>query len=476
VADVRPPAPVAPRRQPRPDALLKLVGIIVLTYIWRVQDMIGPLSKVKFPTMITLIVLWVYSTDVKRVRRYRQVRCGILTLLFVMAAIIAAGVPTSILPGATFDFLLKDFLPDVLMVVVVASSLRGQRDLDWLLGVHVAGALVYNVYALVFFGVDGSGRLGGMLYYDANDFSQTIVCTLPITFYFLREGAPRWQRRLAFGAIPILIVNFVRAGSRGGFLGFAIVAVCTLLGFNAIKATKRLGAVVFLFAGISLVGGDAFWAKMRTILKPNDDYNMQSDTGRWQLWKNAISIVRQRPFLGVGARQYAEANATLSDLAKARIEAGLGMIPWQRAHNAYVSVAAETGVGGFVVFMSLLLLNLGVVLRLVGRAQALAGGEDLAALARALAISLVGYMVSAFFLTAEYQAVLYLNIGFTVGLRKLVVMMEAGRLPGMASTPAPVPVRPSAARMTMPWRPVVPPAPTWMYAPAGSRRARAAAS
>ena len=445
-----------------PDVLLRMVGIIILTYIWRIQDMIGPLSKVKFPTMITLLVLWMYFTDSKTIRRYRFVRSPIMALLFVMACIIAAGIPTSILPGATLDFLLKDFLPDVLMVLVLAASVRGVRDLEWLLGVHVAGAMVYNLYALLFFGVDGSGRLGGMLYYDANDFSQTIICTLPVTMYFLRGGAPSWQRKLALAAIPVLITNFVRAGSRGGFLGFAAVALCSLIGFSPIKATRRFAAVALMLGGISVVGGDAFWAKMKTILSPKDDYNMQSETGRWQLWKNALSIVRQRPIVGVGARQYAEANATLSDLARSRIEAGLGMIPWERAHNAYVSVMAETGVPGFAVFCSLLLTSLGLAMSLASCAGQLAGGAELAALARALAIALVGYMVSAFFLTAEYQAVLYLNVGLLLAVRKLTNALSAPATARSTATPrraarpliaspraAPIPI---AARIAMPRR------------------------
>jgi hypothetical protein len=432
----RPSAPSPSRQSPRqkPDVLLKLVGIIILTYIWRVQDMIGPLSKLKFPTMITLLVLWTYSTDMKPIRRYRLVKCGIMTMLLVMAGIIAAGIPTSILPGATLDFYLKDFLPDVLMVVVVAASVRGLRDLEWLLAVHVAGATIYNIYALVFFGLDGSGRLGGALYYDANDFSQTIILTLPVTMYFLRAGSSGWQKKLACAALPFLLINFVRAGSRGGFLGFAAIAVCSLFGFAPIKPIKRFAAVAIMLGGISAVGGDAFWAKMRTILKPNDDYNMQSDTGRWQLWKNALSIVRQRPFVGVGARQYPEANATLSDLARARIEGGLGMIPWQRAHNAYVSVAAETGVIGFVVFCSLLIACLALSIMLTIRGGRTPGGADLAAISRMLAIALVGFMVSAFFLTAEYQAVLYLNIGLLLATRKLVNVT-------MAAAPPPPPKR-----------------------------------
>jgi O-antigen ligase len=413
----RPTTNVARRK---PDALLTVIALLIASYIWRLQDMIVVLGKIKFPTLLALVVLWLYLMDTKTVRRFRYVQSPTLKLLFVWTAIIAFGIPTSVLPGATFDFLTKDFLPDVLMVTVVGAGIRSLRDLEWLLAVDVIGAMAYNIYTVLFFSVDDSnGRLGGLLYYDGNDLAQIIVCTLPVTFYFLRDGSPRWQRRLALCSLPVLLLNFIRAGSRGGFLGFAAIVVAALLAFRPIKPRKRLAAILLLLGAISVIGGDAFWAKMKTILSPDDDYNMKSETGRWQVWKNGMSLIRQRPFLGVGARQFAQANASMSDLARQRIAVDDGRIPWQPAHNSYVSVAAETGVGGFAVFASLLIGSLLGTIRLMLRARRLAGGADLAALASSLALVFVGYMVSAFFLTAEYQAVLYLNFGFLIGMRKL---------------------------------------------------------
>jgi O-antigen ligase len=241
-----------------------------------------------------------------------------------------------------------------------------------------------------------------------------------------------------------LIINFIHAGSRGGFLGLIAIGTCTVLGFRPIKARKRLSAFIFALGALTVVGGDAFWAKMKTIFAPEDDYNVSSETGRLQIWRNGLSLIRQRPFLGVGAREFSEAEGTLSDLARERIEVGAGLIPWQRAHNSYLSVAAETGLGGFAVFVTLLLTSLFVALSLVRRANRLPGGRDLAALARALAISLIGYIVSAFFLTSEYQAVLYLDLGLLVGVRKLVTLRrrqpEAAPRPQWQPTPRP-PVR-----------------------------------
>lgn len=424
-----------------------LVALMDLTYIWRIQDILTPLAVIKFPTLVGLTALALYAFDKRRVRRLRFVRSPVVVLLLGFALVIVAGVPTSLLASSTVEFLMKDFLPNVFMAVLVAACVRGTRDLDWLLGVHMIGAMLYGLYAFLFFdAAAATGRLEHLLYYDSNDLALATVSTLPVTIYFLRDRSPRWQRRIALCVAPILLLNFVRSASRGGFLGLITIAVCLMVGYRPVKTRRRIAALALCIGAMLVFGGSAFWEQMKTILAPNDDYNMQSETGRWQIWQNGLSIVRQRPFLGVGARQFPEAEATLSDLGRERRESRERQLPWQAAHNSYISVAAETGVFGFVLFVSLLVTSIGTALSMIREAR-VNGSADLAALSRALAVAFAGYVVSAFFLSAEYQAILYLNIGCVLAVRKLV-----------KQSPAHAP----AARQLNPWAP--PPRARWREA------------
>jgi O-antigen ligase len=158
---------------------------------------------------------------------------------------------------------------------------------------------------------------------------------------------------------------------------------------------------------------------------------MTSETGRWQIWQNGLSVVRQRPFLGVGARLFPEGEATLSELGRLRAEMQERQLPWQAAHNSYISVAAETGVFGFILFVSLLLTAVGTALKALRVARA-RHAQDLAALSRALAVALAGYAVSAAFLSAEYQAIFYLNLGYVLAARKLARLSHAAELETIA--------------------------------------------
>jgi len=129
-------------RRVKRDALMYLVALMDLTYIWRIQDILTPLAVIKFPTLVGLTALALYAIDKRRVRRLRFVRSPVVVLLLGFAFVIVAGVPTSLLASSTVEFLMKDFLPNVFMAVLIAACVRGTRDLDWLLGAHMIGANV----------------------------------------------------------------------------------------------------------------------------------------------------------------------------------------------------------------------------------------------------------------------------------------------------------------------------------------------
>ena len=94
----------------------------------------------------------------------------------------------------------------------------------------------------------GSWRLGGLYYYDANDYATLAVSALPLGLYFAL-GQHRSSRRVAGAAgLVALSITFVWSGSRGGFLALLGVAAFVLFRFPAIKKTWRVlgtAAVVY---------------------------------------------------------------------------------------------------------------------------------------------------------------------------------------------------------------------------------------
>ncbi len=136
------------------------------------------------------------------------------------------------------------------------------------------------------------------------------------------------------------------------------------------------------------------------------------------------------PITGVGIGAFPVAEGTISRLAKVQ-DYGEGL-KWSAAHNSFVQVGAELGFPGLLVFLALLFAGLGRARRAVMLGLAV-GDERAAAMGDALAASLVGYMVSGFFLSEGYSVFAYSMIGIAIGLHEALVRQASVRRAGRAN-------------------------------------------
>ena len=142
------------------------------------------------------------------------------------------------------------------------------------------------------------------------------------------------------------------------------------------------------------------------------------------------------PFLGVGAQAFGIAEGTLAPEAARLEEYGKGF-KWSTAHNAFVEVGAEIGVFGLLLFVGLFVGAFRILARV--RRGPLREG---ALLARALTASLVGFAVTAFFLSQAYSAYFYTLLGMTLGLARV---RDAAQVPLAHAGPG------SRRPGTLPW-------------------------
>jgi O-antigen ligase len=92
---------------------------------------------------------------------------------------------------------------------------------------------------------------------------------------------------------------------------------------------------------------------------------------------------------------------------------------WSVAHNSYLETAAEAGAVALVCFLGMFMSTLVCLRRVTGAMGRLRHVARELALAQVLIASLVGYMICAFFLSAEYFAYPYVLIGMSLGLVKV---------------------------------------------------------
>lgn len=404
-----------------PDALLLVLAAVVLCYVWRLQDLFSIVGSLQIPLLSAGLAAAVYVLNDHPRRRLGEVDGPILRLLGGLAAIMVMGAPFAIIQSQTFTFFTRDFLPSIVLLTgLTAAAVRSEEDVRWLAGVHVAGAALFCLVVLGRYSVGASGRLGDLVYYDANDLGMLLVMTFPMGLFFLLRGRDLRVRLMSAAALLLFIVVIIKTGSRGAFVGFCIVGLWILVRYTAIPTGRRLAALAAAVVLLGVWGSSDYWNRMETLLSPTEDYNWagESESGRMEVWKRGVGYMFSHPLVGVGARNFSAAEGYLSRGGQLN-QLGAEGFKWSAAHNSFVEIGAETGVIGLLLFLALLFQGF----RISGRSPPAPSSDttpqDSEALRQALRVSLVGYMATGFFLSAAYDPILFAMLGLLAGIAKL---------------------------------------------------------
>ena len=401
VATVTAPAPKI--RRYKPDALLWVAVAFMWMNVWRFQELWSPLGKAKVSLMLEWVLLVLVATQTSKIRSWKWPASKIFAAPLMLIGLMLLSLPLNLYPGQGLTFITKDYGPTLLMFVSLAVGIRERDDLEFVSFAHLLGATVYSLYVFKFVPIGWDGRLGGLVYYDANDYGLLLVCALPFAIYFARPGVSTAKRVIAVGALALFVLMIVKSGSRGAFLGFIAVMAIIIWRYRAIPKRLRYGSAIAAISMLSLFGSARYWTMMKSILHPNDDYNTTSPVGRKAVWKRGMGYMLKRPAFGVGAAAFSTAEGVLSETSK-EFEANGGGFKWSTAHNSFVLVAAEEGLPGILLFVSMIWL----LIRQLSEVQAPPRGSPLvlpadAAFAQAMMVSVVGFCVAGFFVSAAYS-------------------------------------------------------------------------
>jgi O-antigen ligase len=221
----------------------------------------------------------------------------------------------------------------------------------------------------------------GMLH-DPNTLGQFLLLILPLLFVAKSDAGlgVGW-----LGAIPttlVFLLGVYFTGSRGAMLGLAV-----LVGLLLVRRLRTTGAIIAtVVGGLGLLIVNAY--KTRTI-------SLSGGMDRLAIWSDGLSYFRQSPLWGIGPRAFMDR---------------YGMT----AHNSFLLVAAELGIIGYFLWMSMIL----VTLIQLNRIPAIVGKSDpsLVRWAVALKISLGGYLFTSFFLSRAYELPLFMLLGMCGGV------------------------------------------------------------
>ncbi|HKR08968.1 MAG TPA: O-antigen ligase family protein [Gemmatimonadaceae bacterium] len=325
--------------------------------------------------------------------------------------------------GRAATYIIDNFsktLAITFLLIVAARELYDVRKLTW--AFMVAGVIL----AFLSLFVTGISKVSTGVSYDANDVGVFMAMSLPLALLFVMCAEKKRERYFAIIGIALIAATLAKTQSRGAFLGTIAVGGALLL-MPGISVRRRTIFVAAACVTMVVAAPDGYWTAMRSILSdPKADYNWDAVNGRRNLARRGMGYMLSYPAFGVGINNFPMAEGTISDKARYLVR-GKG-IRWAAPHNSFVQAGAEAGVTGLLLWISLLLTNIVLPLRLSRRIPRswLSGTPDqrfVAFGARYLPIAQLGFAVTAFFVSFAWLEPLYF-FGALIAAFSLIVKRD----------------------------------------------------
>lgn len=241
---------------------------------------------------------------------------------------------------------------------------------------------------------------------DPNELAQFLVMVIPFLWILRQRGYYLHNLLVVMAPTALFIWGIYLTHSRGAVLALVVILMLAL--------KDRLSLVATMVGGVL-----AFSALLLMNFSGGRDISLQAGADRLALWGDGFRLFMQSPLFGVGYLNFAK-----QDFG-------------HTAHNSFVVCLAELGILGYSFWVGLLVFTFSGLNSLIAslklKSPSPASADDDGAAepeensadpesadfdrwARALRISIAGFLAAAFFLSRAYVLPLYLILGMAVAL------------------------------------------------------------
>jgi putative inorganic carbon (hco3(-)) transporter len=252
--------------------------------------------------------------------------------------------------------------------------------------------------------------LGGQMT-DNNDFMVAVVSTLPLFVYFGFNYD--WKFKLPFrilmGLMFVLSVTaVVFSNSRGASVGLAgmLAIYCMIISRRRVRDTA---IIIVLLAGVWQILPDTYFQRMETI-QVGEEQTESSAAHRIEHAKAAWACTLDHPIFGVGPMCWLEIAPEYDRFLS-------------EPHNVWLKCSVEVGFVGLFFFLGAIGMTLFGAMR-VRRRATLLGDKDTASFATGMAMSVIGFIIPATFVSHPFSEMLWALFAVTNSLTTLYFLKK----------------------------------------------------
>ncbi len=391
---------------------------------------LAPLQLGKLSLVLGLVVVCAQNArDLKTLLFDSPVKKYLLTIV-ILAML---GLPFSVYIGDAIDKF-KGLLQMLLITSVIVAL--GKKNSESMKLCFIFMLLFLSIQTVL---QTATGRVSVSATYDPNDIAVLSIILLPIALSGLSHtnfAIKMTSLAASAGGVACIALS----GSRGGLLALLAVTMYAII----LEKKRRmllialcgLGALLF-----SAMAGDVLWERIQSLID-GTDYNFSTaGDSRMAIWTSGFKIMLSRPIFGVGIGQFVTGLATLSDS------------PWKTAHNSFLQIGMELGLGGLWAFCAILFF----IYRLsVQGSQADYLNHAQQKAYTSLRLSLLGFCVGGFLVSHAYSPTIYTLICYSVVMyynledAKEKALQKEATLDETKIAPSPPPLRPVKPQKMLP--------------------------
>ncbi len=303
---------------------------------------------------------------------------------------------------------LTRYIPNVALIPIVYTAARDRRGAMSVMIGLVAGALLSVIYGLLNPGPEEARLEGSAL--DPNELASVLVAGVALSAAFIvntKRASP--TRLLALFSVCLCVLGIFLTVSRGGLIALGVALVASIFLAGRWRPLALISTLLIISAGFYYFAVIAP-PEARERIATTSQGESELKQGRTTIWAVAERVVKANPVTGVGANnfQVSARQYLLQPGALGRTD--LILATPRVVHNTWLGMAAELGLVGLTMFVVIVLFCVGSAIRAARHFSALGdrGGE---ALARGLAVGLIGILVADTFISQEYSKSLWILLG-----------------------------------------------------------------
>ncbi len=335
-----------------------------------------------------------------------------------LVVLMIAITPICVAPGKAFFFLTHELIYIVVFYFCFCIFIKTERELSLSVAVMTISSLMLSIAIVIKGGSAAESRISTGSMYDPNDIALLFVSILPMAL-FCYKSQKKWLKYTSAATVLLSVVAIGLTQSRGAFLGLAVLFIVWIFqrtSYQKIKNSSKKILLVMLIVLVSAVSfPQSYWQRMGEALEEG-----ATGSGRTTVWPRALKMMVWHP-QGVGPGCFTTVYGLY--LSSGKFQATYDVArnrAWMTAHNSYILVGAELGFLGIIIYMAWLVGMYNVMKQKKKIIKDLHLNDRLFGFCSMAQLSLIGFMIPAFFLSQSFSYILLTISGQIVAIEHLV--------------------------------------------------------